>query len=211
MKKLNLLAAITVACSALISGLQAAPITYSIVDNAAFQAKYPSGVGSYTLSGSITTDGTLGDVTSGILGWNWTVTDNATSAVVRSASGNGASNGFSVQASATQITLRPFGVGSGLSLIGVEGETLAWFRRAAEDYGSFQMPASDEYYFQYGELLWYNTQDGNFIPLSSTADGSWIIADGGVSTVPEPSTYGLLFGGFTLAVVAMRRRTSKQA
>ncbi len=210
MKKLNLLAAITVACSALISGLQAAPITYSIVNNAAFQAKYPSGVGGYTLSGSITTDGTLGDVTSGILGWNWTVTDNATSAVVRSASGNGATNGFSVQASATQITLRPFGVGSGLSLIGV-GETLAWFRRAGEDFGDFQMPASDEYYFQYGELLWYNSQDGNFIPLSSTADGSWIIADGGVSTVPEPSTYGLLFGGFTLAVVAMRRRTIKQA
>ena len=205
MKKINLLAAITVACSALISGLQAAPITYSLVNNAAFQ-------NGYTLSGSITTDGTIGDVTSGILGWNWTVTDNATSAVVRSASGNGASeNSISVQASATQITLRPFGVGSALRLSGVEGETLAWFRRAGMDFGDIQVPASDEYYFGHGQLLWYNTQDGNSIPLSSTADGSWIIADGGVSSVPEPSTYGLLFGGFTLAVVAMRRRTIKQA
>jgi hypothetical protein len=72
------------------------------------------------------------------------------------------------------------------------------------------MPPSDEYYFQYTETLWYNTGD-NPLALSSTADGSWIIAEASASTVPEPSTYGLLFGGFTLAVVAMRRRTSKQA
>ena len=208
MKKLNLLAAITVACSALLSGLHAAPITYSIVNNAAFQNKYPSGVGGYTLSGSITTDGTIGDVTSGILGWNWTVTDNATSAVVQSVAGNGVTLGsYSVQASATQITLRPFGVGSALYLSG-EGH-LVWTRGAGHP--MFGMPAMDEYYFQYIETLWYNRGEGVSIPLPSTADGSWIIADGGVSTVPEPSTYGLLFGGFTLAVVAMRRRTSKQA
>jgi hypothetical protein len=48
------------------------------------------------------------------------------------------------------------------------------------------------------------------LPLSSTAGGDWIIGTA-AAAVPEPSTYGLLFGGFTLAVVAMRRRTSKQA
>ena len=37
------------------------------------------------------------------------------------------------------------------------------------------------------------------------------IVVGNTGVIPEPSTYGLLFGGFTLAVVAMRRRTSKQA
>jgi hypothetical protein len=73
------------------------------------------------------------------------------------------------------------------------------------------MPASDEYYFQYIQTLWYNYQEDLPLPLSSTADGSWIIAEVATSTVPEPSTFGLLFGGFTLAVVAMRRRTSKQA
>lgn len=210
MKKLNLLAAITVACSALISGLQAAPITYSIVNNAAFQNKL-SEVGSYTLSGSITTDGTIGDVTSGILGWNWTVTDNATSAVVRSVAGNGATGGsYSVQASATQITLKPFGEGSALKLSGdVSGSgQLAWIRRSGDPMDG--APAIDEYYFQYIETLWYEGSNQP-LALSSTAGGSWIIADGGVSTVPEPSTYGLLCGGFTLAVVAMRRRTIKQA
>jgi hypothetical protein len=75
MKNLKLLAAITVACSALISGLQAAPITYSIVNNAAFQS-------GYTLSGSITTDGTIGELSYGnFAGWSFTITETATSLV----------------------------------------------------------------------------------------------------------------------------------
>lgn len=194
MKKLNLLVAITAACSALISGLQAATITYSIVNNAVFQ-------NGYTLSGSITTDGTIGDVTSGILGWNWTVTDNATSAVVRSLSGNGAANSYSVQASATQITLKPFGEGSFLQLGG--GGVVSWGRRAAQDFGGFVMPASDEYYSQYnGTNFWYNTSDAP-LALSSTADGSWIIADGGVSAVPEPSSLVITATG--LLGLAFRR------
>jgi hypothetical protein len=89
--------------------------------------------------------------------------------------------------------------------------TLQWDRREAVDFGFFQMPARDQYYGHVdgSGFLWIKESSGQSLPLSSTADGSWIIAE--VSTVPEPSTYGLLFGGFTLAVVAMRRRTSKQA
>jgi hypothetical protein len=208
MKNLKLLAAITVACSALISGLQAAPITYSIVDNAAYQD-------GYTISGSITTDGTLGDITeSGITSWNWTITDTATSAVVVSASGDGASGNNFVRASATQIYLNPlgstYGGTSNLRLAG-SSATLQWDRREASGFDIFQRPAMDQYYGHRdgSGFLWYRDSSGESLPLSSTADGSWIIAE--VSTVPEPSTYGLLFGGFTLAVVAMRRRTSKQA
>ena len=73
------------------------------------------------------------------------------------------------------------------------------------------MPALDAYYFQYNSTNYWMNQTESPLALSSTADGSWIIADGGVSAVPEPSTYGLLFGGFTLAVVAMLRRKIKQA
>ncbi len=197
MKKLNLLVAITAACSALISGLQAATITYSIVNNAGFQ-------NGYTLSGSITTDGTIGDVTLGILGWNWTVTDNATSAVVRSLSGNGAAGSYFVQASATQIILKPFGENSRLDLGG--GGVVSWNRRAAEDFGFFEMPASDEYYFQYNSTnFWMNSGSGAATPLQSTADGSWIIADGGVSAVPEPSAFALL-GLSAFGLIVRRRR-----
>ena len=71
--------------------------------------------------------------------------------------------------------------------------------------GSDYYRASSGYTFE--SILWNNNSSS--VLLNSTADGSWIIAE--VSAVPEPSTYGLLFGGFTLAVVAMRRRTSKQA
>ena len=195
MKKLNLIVAITAACSALISGLQAATITYSIVNNAGFQ-------NGYTLSGSITTDGTIGDVTSGILDWNWTVTDNATSEVVRSLSGNGATNSFSVQASATQITLEPFGEYSSLQL---GGGGVSWNRYAAEDFGGFVTPAIDNYFFQYNSTNYWMNQSESPLALSSTADGSWIIADGGVSAVPEPSAFALL-GLSAFGLIVRRRR-----
>jgi hypothetical protein len=93
---------------------------------------------------------------------------------------------------------------------------LSWYRNPEENFFDDFYPAQ-EIYQSYGvpgsgsgsfTNFWGNNVQGT-LPLGSTADGSWIIAE--VSTVPEPSTYGLLFGGFTLAVVAMRRRTSKQA
>ena len=205
MKKLNLLAAITVACSALLSGLQAAPITYSIVNNAAFQ-------NGYTLSGSISTDGTIGELSYGnFTGWSFTITETATSLVKLSDSSP--LNAFSgrIVASATQLTL-PNPTGSNfqnyLALLGAQG-TLGWSRSPSVGSGDSGDPASEQYGATGADVYWNN--DAESLSLPSTADGSWIIADGGVSTVPEPSTYGLLFGGFTLAVVSMRRRTSKQA
>ncbi|NDC76139.1 PEP-CTERM sorting domain-containing protein, partial [bacterium] len=60
-------------------------------------------------------------------------------------------------------------------------------------------------------FLWYTMSEDQPLALSSTTDGSWIIAEVSTSTVPEPSTYGLLFGGLALAVVAVRRRKSTQA
>jgi hypothetical protein len=215
MKKLNLLAAITVACSALISGLQAAPITYSIVDNAAYQ-------NGYTVSGSITTDGTTGSLSSSnITNWTYAVTNTATSVVAFTESGTFATVGR-IEASATQFTLL---AGSGFdgAAVQLDGRwgSLGWYRYPEQNYGNFDgvdyiVPAM-EIYRSAGApgsgsgsytTFWNNNVEGT-LPLGSTADGSWIIAE--VSTVPEPSTYGLLFGGFTLAVVAMRRRTSKQA
>jgi hypothetical protein len=206
MKKLNLLSAITVACSALISGLQAAPITYSFVNNAAFQS-------GYTLSGSITTDGTIGELSYGnFAGWSFTITETATSLVKLSDSSP--LNAFSnrIVASATQLTL-PNPTGSlekrFLALLGAQG-TLAWSRSPSIGSGASGDPAREEYGALDGNDIYWNN-DAESLSLSSTADGSWIIAEASAAAVPEPSTYGLLFGGFTLAVVAMRRRTSKQA
>ncbi len=206
MKKLNFLAAITVACSALISGLQAAPITYSLVNNAALQ-------NGFTLSGSISTDGTIGELSyENFRGWSFTITETATSLVILSDSSP--LNAFSerIVASATQLTL-PNPTGSNfqnfLVLIGAQGQ-LAWSRIPSVGSGDSRDAAREQYgALADSDVYWNNEAES--LSLPSTADGSWIIADDGVSTVPEPSTYGLLFGGFTLAVVAMRRRTIKQA
>ena len=206
MKKLNFLAAITVACSALLSGLQAAPITYSLVNNAAFQ-------NGYTLSGSISTDGTIGELSYGnFTGWYFTITETATSLVKLSDSSP--LNAFSdrIVASATQLTL-PNPTGSNfqpyLVLTGVQG-TLAWHRSPSVGSGESGEPAREQYGALDADVHYWNNY-AESLSLPSTADGSWIIAEVSTSAVPEPSTYGLLFGGFTLAVVAMRRRTSKQA
>ena len=215
MKNLKLLVAITAACSALISGLQAAPITYSIVDNAAYQ-------NGYTVSGSITTDGTTGSLSmSNITNWTYAVTNTATSVVAFTESGTSAYL-VRVEASATQFTLlaaEGFGSSGAVVELGGRWGSLGWYRSpgnsgfppfftpqpAQEGYMSGGVPGSGSGSYT---TFWSSNVEGT-LPLGSTADGSWIIAE--VSTVPEPSTYGLLFGGFTLAVVAMRRRTSKQA
>jgi hypothetical protein len=206
MKNLKLLAAITAACSALISGLQAAPITYSFVNNAAFQ-------NGYTLSGSITTDGTTGALSnSNITGWNFVITNTATSVVEHTQSGTGVYT-LRFNASATQLTLPPASdsLGSSSFQLNVGGGMFSWQRIEAMEmrgpFGLMQFPAMESYFVSLNTQFWSNDQQP--LALTSTAGGDWIIAE--VSTVPEPSTYSLLFGGFTLAVVAMRRRASKQA
>jgi hypothetical protein len=202
MKNLKLLVAITAACSALISGLQAAPITYTITNNVALQ-------NGHTLTGSITTDGFIGELSpENVTSSTWVVTNTATSAVAWSGSSFMVFTG-GIQASATQLTVPTVNASSSfqqnhLSLHAVSG-ILKWerFGTNADFFESYVASKS------VGGHPWDNQTHNSAIALTSTAGGDWIIAS--VSTVPEPSTYGLLFGGFTLAVVAMRRRTSKQA
>jgi hypothetical protein len=206
MKNLKLIVAITAACSALISGLEAAPITYAFVNNAAFQ-------NGYDFSGSITTDGTIGALSnSNITGWNFVITNTATSVVEHTQSGTGVYSAR-FNANATQLTLPPASdsLGGSSFQLNVGSGTFSWQRMPAVDMGSpfdpMQIPAMESYFVSLNTQFWSNSQQP--LALTSTAGGDWIIAS--TSPVPEPSTYGLLFGGFTLAVVAMRRRTSKQA
>jgi hypothetical protein len=204
MRKVNLLVAITAACSALISGLEAASITYAFVNNAAFQ-------NGYDFSGSITTDGTIGALSnSNITGWNFVITNTATSVVEHTQSGTGVYSGR-FNASATQLTLPPASdsLGSSSFQLDVGGGMFSWLRMPAQSMESpfgppMQFPATESYFVSLNTQFWSNSQQP--LALTSTAGGDWIIAS--TSIVPEPSTYGLLFGGFTLAVVAMRRRKS---
>jgi len=206
MKKLNLLVAITAACSALISGLQAASITYSFVNNFNYQ-------NGKTLSGSIVTDGTIGDLTdSSILSWGWTITDTLTSTVLSTVlstdSGLSQVSINNIIASETQIILRdPTQASLDQVLLSLQGESgqVIW--------GRFTFPGSFDTFWAYnalGDPFWDNELPGQTLELTGNGLGSWVIAET-ATAVPEPSTYGLLLGGFTLAVVAMCRRKSTQA
>ena len=217
MKKLNSIAALAALCCSLISCLWAAPITYTFVDNSGFQS-------GHTLSGSITTDGTIGDIsTENILNWNWTITNNATSAVAMTGSN---ANSFEsdtqltfVIASATQITMMQSPAtstasGSNLLLFGPLGYVM-WQRiQAHVDTG---LPA-DRYLAEYlspdgnadnNRILWNNRADSATLSLKSDPSGAWVIAE--ASAVPELSTHCLIFSGLILAAVAVRRRKCKQS
>jgi hypothetical protein len=216
-KKLNSFAALAALCCSLSSCLWAAPITYTFVDNSGFQS-------GHTLSGSITTDGTIGDIsTENILNWNWTITNNATSAVAMTGSNANSSESDTqlaiVIASATQITMMqspPTGAasGSGLLLFGPLGYVL--WQRVTVDVNT-GLPA-DRYLAEYlspdgnednNRILWNNRADSATLSLKSNPSGAWVIAE--ASAVPELSTHCLIFSGLILAAVAVRRRKCKQS
>lgn len=216
MKKLNSFAALAALCCSLSSCLWAAPITYTFVDNSGFQS-------GHTLSGSITTDGTIGNLANqNILNWNWTITNYATSAVAMTGSN---ANSFEsdtqlaiVIASATQITMMqspPTGAASGsnLLLFGPLGYVL-WQRVTVD--GNTGLPA-DRYLAEYlspdtiednNRILWNNRADSATLSLKSNPSGAWVIAE--ASAVPELSTHCLIFSGLIFAAVAVRRRKCKQ-
>lgn len=217
MKKLHSIVALTAICCSLFSGLQSAPITYTFVDNAAFQS-------GHTLSGSITTDGTIGNLANqNILNWNWTITNTATSAVLSTGDNSNPLESDTqvglASASATQITMmQPQGTNgsnAALSLFGQLGYVM-WQRISA---GNALSPLPvDRYLAEYfaadgntdnGGMRWNNRAEGNTLSLASNPDGGWVIAE--VSAVPELSTYCLIFSGLTLALVSVRRRNIKQA
>jgi hypothetical protein len=213
MKNIKFLVAAVALCSALSSFLQAtpvvSPISYAFVDNAAFQ-------NGLTFSGNITTDGTLGALNVGnILSIEWTIMNTSTSTLIATTSNPTFSFG-GVFASATQITLPVLpAFTSSINISHPTGQGQVYWQRSAEtDFGDFVSPSQDYYAAQNptssSTPWWQQVVNAAPLNLQSNPDGAWIIAEVPVA-VPEPSTYGLVFSGLTLAFVALRRRKSKQA
>ena len=194
------LATIVVATVVGMAAAEATPITYSIVNNAPFQS-------GYAVSGSITTDGTIGNLSGfNITSWTWTIKD-ASNNPVATLSGGNPPDFEGVVASATQILLpAPNGARHILELAApypVHTPELGWIRRPGSNDPEFGFPASNLYvaFSSGGTQLWYT--EGS--PLISTQDGAWIVAETPVAPVPEidPASFGsalsLVLGALGLA------------
>ncbi len=174
-------------------------ITYAIQN-------YPDDQGGYNVSGSITTDGTIGNLTaSNVLFWTWTITSPNGSVETHSSNEPFAflqSQG--VVASSSEITIGtdpaiPGGYSNGFEMsyfppVGASGSFTLAYVREGDDSSSFN------HYF-----------GGNYISpdwLSSNPSmggtDPWVIA----SAVPEPSSIALM--GFAAAFGLVLRSTRKQ-
>lgn len=184
-----------------VSTAQAASITYSIIDN-------PSVENGWTVSGTITTDGTLGTLSrSNILSWAYTFTKGATVESWSSSDPTAASAVEGLVATSTQLILPgnvPNNEVETLSLSysgGTDDQLFLVWERAGPSSGRFGGPAYDQYYGQdHGgtNTLWSTDSPGT--SLSS----DWVIGtEQNSPVVPEPST--LVFATFGFGAIIIRQ------
>jgi len=186
-----------------------ASMIYDIVD-------YPGLENGWTLSGTITTDGTIGTLSaSDITAWSWTLTNGATTDNWNSGVTGGLHAYTQVDggltATATELEMGTPGQNQSFGLVlGFEGGPgtggqLIWGRAGADDFGD---PANDTYegYFK-GNFLF---DDNVLNPPGLTLTGStnWVIAEvpSQSSAAPEPGTVALFVLGVAGIAVGRTRR-----
>ena len=196
---LSLLAIATVATQTASAG----PITYQIND-------YPAKESGYKISGSITTDGTIGTLASShVTAWTWTLSDSTGSTVYGTASSTDSGTGIfergTVTASATQITMTPtaegynqFDLYNGV-LLANNGIYLSWYRSPTN---------GDDFSAAYDTQI-FDSSSPSSPGLALPDLNTWVIATvaSPPAAVPEPSTFALLgLGGIGFVVRTLRRR-----
>ena len=166
---------------------------------------YSGPQGGWSLTGSITTDGTIGTLTaSDITAWNFSMSEGSTTYEASSAEVNVSMTVNQLQATATQLTLAP------ASSMSVSPELqFESFNSAVELYYERELGPSF-YYEVYEGGPAYATAWALEQPSSQPYDGlggtTWII---GVASVPEPGSLTLALLGIGCLAVAgpMTRRT----
>jgi hypothetical protein len=190
-----------------LSTARADSITYNIVDYASLES-------GWTVSGTITTDGSIGSLSSSdITSWAYTFTNGATVDTYSSSASEARTlvNG-GLSASATQLTIGTPGNGgqTGLALdyIGnsVGQGSLDWYREGS--FGPYQ-PGSDGYSGQFGGNNLWVAFSNNPPGLTLTNSENWVIA-AVPSAVPEPASIAMVVLGGLGGVVVFARRSRSQ-
>jgi hypothetical protein len=198
---LMLLAAV-VAVAGLETAVCAAPITYALTPVSLSQG--------FDLSGTITTDGTLGDVAGHVLSWSWSATDGAVT-YSNSAPPSGASFD-GLQATATELYVPegpeepfPTSTNGGFLFLGTgfNNSRLMIFTQT-----SWRQPQAE---LHYEDIYVLRTPSlGNYDRVvdhgSSPPNDPFVIA----TVVPEPSSLALLGLGVAAVTVGAIRRRRKQ-
>ncbi len=216
MKKFLRAMSLLLITAASFSAAQASSIEYLFND-------YPALEAGYKVSGSITTDGTIGGLGAGnITAWTWTLANSSGSTVYGTLSNANSwieING-NVNASSTQITISPSSGMFTQNSLSIHGPTdglgaYAVWRRAGPQMmpdpgnpmNSIITPAEDTFqghYYQNGFFAQSNNPPG----LALTDVNNWVVATAPAS-VPEPSTFvAAVLGGLGL-IVNNRLRRSK--
>lgn len=183
MKRASLVAFLSLVLSLFpTAALQAGLITYDLNNYSSLQ-------NGWTLSGTITTDGTFVDV--GIVSWQFTVSNGVTS--FSASSSQGYAQAVGVTATPTQLLLSaPNGFTyNQLILVGTPGLT-SFLTYDRDNTG--QNPEVDIYQqFDYGTPAWQNLSTGSTgLPLGGDP---WVIATAEPVATPEPASMTLLLTG----------------
>jgi PEP-CTERM motif len=166
-------------------------ITYNIQNYAALQD-------GYTLSGTITTDGTIGTLTSAdITAFSISVTGPVDYVVTSQSVGASAGVQGAVTATAAAITIAP-SVVADANFLGLGTNDLALqYYHFSDDYGWYIFGANDSL-----PQAW-NTEGAGL----SLGGSTWIVA---TASVPEPGTVTLALIGIACLAVARRTRRHRR-
>ena len=178
---------------------------YNLVD-------YPSDEAGWKLSGSITTDGTIGDILpNDIVGWTWTASNGVASFTTNSTD-NGSRTytswiGFSPNYTypgilATPTKLSILDPGTLYLQNSWTGTSLDWTRWTPQSPAVYTANAPFSYNINNG-FMWEDGYYENTNPPTELPAAGWVIA----TAAPEPSTLTLLGSALLgLGVVYLRRR-----
>ncbi|MCY2966135.1 MAG: hypothetical protein NT069_21315 [Planctomycetota bacterium] len=190
MRKLLKAATLLLIVAGSFSAVQAGPITYQINN-------YPSVQNGFTVSGSITTDGTIGSLSSGnITAWTWTLSTGSTVHGTLSSTDAGATLGTdgTVTATATDITLTSPGANlvNQLSFFSTTqtaqfGVALRYIRNGGDP--GEPLDANDIYRSSYTSVA-FATSSSNPPGVALPSVATWVIAS--VPPPPPPAAPGTL-------------------